>query len=150
MQEIEREIQEIGNLLVIFPKDASRKKQRVSLKELVEADKRIFSLKIYYSQHLYDACERCILVSLNKLAEACGYKLQMVMNPDDEFVSKLFPDDNNISSLREDSFMSDLVRLKSFDDLIVVSAKNRRTSLISTISKATWSEDRHLKDAFLK
>jgi hypothetical protein len=154
VREIEAEIEEIGNLLVIFPKDhpVSRKKQRLGLKDLIEADRRMFSLKTYYSQHLYDACERCILVSLNKLAEACGYKLQMVMNPDDEFVNKLFPGEDNplTSNLRDASFMSDLVRLKSFDDLVVVSAKDRRTSLTSTISRATWSEERKLQDAFLK
>lgn len=135
----------------MLPKDhpVSRKKTKLTLNELIETDKRLLILKNFYANHLYTATERCILVSLNKLAEACGYKLQMVMNSDDEFVNKLFPDDT-FAIPKEVSFMSELIRLKSFDDLIVSSSAGRRTSLTSTISRATWSEERKLQDAFLK
>ena len=150
IKEIEAEIEEIGKLLVTLPKDfvSRNKKSRVTLKDFIEVDKRMLLLKNFYALHLYDACERCILVSLNKLAEACGYKLHMVMNRDEEFVHKLFPEDSMVLR-REASFMSEIVRLKSFDDLVVASAK-RRASLLSTISKANWSDERKLESAYLK
>ena len=154
IKQIEYEIEEIGNMLVIIiPKESSsqtsrKTKSRLGLNELIAMDRRMIVLKNFYSLHLYDACERCILVSLNKLSEACGYKLKMFQNSDDEFVNRLFP----AGSFKEASLTSDneIVRLKSFDELIVSSGPRRRTSLTSTIAKATWCDQRSLDNAFLK
>lgn len=151
-KQVEAEIEEIGKLLITLPKDYvfKNKKQKPTLRDYIEIDKRMLLLKNFYADHLYDACERCILVSLNKLAESCGYQLQMVMNQDEEFINRLFPEDT-LSMRREGSFMSEIVRLKSFDDLVVKSAgQQRRTSLLSTISKATWRDERRLDNAYLK
>lgn len=151
-KEIEAEIEEIGKLLITLPKNFvfKNKKLKPTLRDYIEIDMRMLLLKNFYARHLYDACERCILVSLNKLAEACGYQLQMVMNQDEEFINRLFPEDS-LSMRREGSFMSEIVRLKSFDELVVKSAgKQRRTSLLSTISKATWCDERKLENAYLK
>lgn len=155
IKQIEYEIEEIGNMLVILPKDYTQNstqgrktKSRLDLNELIATDQRMIVLKNFYSLHLYDACERCILVSLNKLSEACGYKLKMFQNSDDEFINRLFP----ASNFKEESLTSEneIVRLKSFDELIVASGPRRRTSLTSTIAKATWCDERCLDNAFLK
>jgi hypothetical protein len=138
-------------MIIVLPNNLppSRRKGKLTLKELTESDKNIINLKKFYSHYLYESLEISILISLNRLAEACGYKLEMFYNQDDEFVNKLFPEDRN---LREDSFIADFVRLKSFDDMVLnsVPARERRSSLSSTISKATWTSDRLLPNAFLK
>ena len=151
IKEIEKEIEEIGNALVKFPKDyvSNRKRSKLSLNELIQVDPRLVQLKKFYATHLYNSLEISILISLNRLAEACGYKLEMFYNQDDDFLSRLFPSEN--SDLTEESFANEFVRIKSFDEMIVHSAKHgRRSSLTSTVSKATWTGERALSNAFLK
>ena len=150
IKEIEKEIEEIGNALVKFPKDyvSNRKRSKLSLNELIQVDPRLVQLKIFYATHLYNSLEISILISLNRLAEACGYKLEMFYNQDDDFLSRLFPSEN--SDLTEESFANEFVRMKSFDEMIVHSAKHGRHSfLTSTVSKATWTGERALSNAFL-
>ena len=142
--QIESEIEEIGNLLVILPKDynSSRKKAKLNLKELIEIEPRLNNLKDFYAHQLYDAFRTCVLDSLCSLAEGCGYQIDMIENVIDDI--------DLLQSERSKSDEVDVIeylRMKSSDNS---SAHSRPLSVSSMISKATWTIERKLEKAFLK
>lgn len=140
--QIEGELEEIGNLVVILPKDyvSSKKlKGKLNFKELSEIEPRLTNLKDFYSHRLYESFRTCVLESLRILAEGCGFQLDLT---DIEDISpELFPNEK-----KDPTDVLEFLRMKSADNS---SIRSRSVSVSSVISKATWTVERKLETAFL-
>ena len=152
ISQIENEIEEIGSLLVVLPRDqnASRKRSRMTLREFIEIEPKLGHLKDFYSVKLYEAFCRSVQNSLNCLAEACGYSIEFEEDlPQNESIIDFFGSQKQTeqasnSALNEATLK--FIRLKSAED---VKSELRPLSATSAICKATWSDERKLEDAYL-
>jgi hypothetical protein len=143
LAQIEFELEEIGNLIIILPKDyvLSRKKAKLNLKELIEIDFKLSYLKDFYAFQLYESFRTCVVESLRSLAEGCGYQIDMIENVIDDI--ELFSNEKNDSNVDVIEFL----RIRSTENS---SIHSRPVSVASAISKATWTIERKMESAFLK
>jgi dynein heavy chain, axonemal len=159
---IEVYIEDIGHLLLLnIPVNTKTKKslKRTKLDDLLKLSDDLTSLKNFYSHLLYDAINQSVLNSLNCLAQACGYKIEInfdnKVNPSDEDAQMneiVTTEDVNVSSslnsLNQKNNGLTYMRLKSSDNLL--NRQERPTTVGTAIAKTNWEKDRRLEDAFLK
>jgi hypothetical protein len=163
IERVELMIEEIGNLLIILPREQSnmsKKKARVSLKDLKELDPKFRFVQDFYSLKLYDALYTCITKSLKILAEGSGYKfeyeeIELDDLDEDHITSKSVVseyeilDDENDDNRR--NYFIDKRMKSSITHTSGLSAKSERPfSTVSVLSKATWTNERKFEDSFLK
>ena len=73
---IESMIEDIGNLLIIWPKEL-KKKTRLSLGDLVRAEPKLNELKAFYSRRLYAAVAASVEDAIGQLVDSCSYDLHV-------------------------------------------------------------------------
>lgn len=163
IERIELIIEEIGNLLVILPREQSnlsKKKSRLSLRDLKEIDPMFRFVQDFYSVKLYDALYTCITRSLKILAEGSGYQfeyeeIELEELNEDIITSKsvvseyeLLEDDNDDN---RKNYFSDRRLKSSVTHTSGLSSKSERPfSTVSVLSKATWTNERKFENSFLK
>ena len=135
---IENEIEEIGNLLIVPPKEMpnSRKKKKPNLKELIQLEPRLDLLKDFYSEKLYNAINLSVLNSLKYLAEGCGYLLDYEESLD-------YIDGSNEASNDTLKYL----RVKSTEDLTRPKNTDRPLSVSSVLLKTSWKNEKELEEA---
>lgn len=148
LTQIEADLEEIGNLVVVLPKDfvSPRKKAKLNFKELSDLEPRLNNLKDFYAHKLYDAFKQCILESLKILAEGCGFQVDMIETFVEDVSPQLFFSENDRTKT-ENIDVIEYLRMKSADNS---SRQSRPVSVASVISKATWTIERKLETAYLK
>ena len=141
-QQIENEIEEIGTLLIVLPKEApnSRKKKKPDLKELIQMEPRLDSLKDFYAERLYNAINVSVLNSLKYLAEGCGYLLDYEDSLD-------YVDTGNELSAESLKYL----RVKSTEDLTRPKQSDQRPLSVSAVlMRTSWNNEQDVeKSSFL-
>lgn len=133
---IEEKIEEIGVVLIVSLNNSasSKKKSKITLKDMLDTEPKLANLKDFYSEKLYKAIADSILKSLQFLAQACGYELT--------------ENSENVNSEGPDALY--YMRLKSGDDLTRKSSQIRPLSVTSVLRDTDWSDNHKLDKAFLK
>ena len=169
LEKVESNIQEIGNLLVIVPKEGSnstRRKSKLNIKDLMDLEPKLAFLKEYYSILLFDSFYSSVNKSLRILAESSGYKFDETMASLDELnndealkyleqnlVEKSYDFENESDNDRFRNVYLSTVRTKSAVSHIsshMDQRNDRPLSTVSALSRATWTSERKFDESYLK
>lgn len=149
---------------MLVPKEAtSRRKNKLTLKDLTEIEPKLKQIIDFYSHKLYDAITHSVMKSLRILAEGSGYKFDMIDEVTDDYYYREDSMLNKTPMVESDELKEDssdtakrnflkIIRIKS-STTHVSSQENyteRAVSTLSTLSKATWSNERKFEESFLK
>lgn len=141
--QIENSLEEIGFLLINLPKDiTSKKKSKISLKDLLEIEPKLDDLKQFYSKKLYKALNSSILNSINCLVSSCGYQSAL----DNIYISK----SDNIDKTKDQDDILRYIRIKSTEDILRNTKGDRPISVSSALEDLSWNNEVKLDNAFLK
>lgn len=144
--QIETQLEEIGYLLINLPKETiSRKKSKLTLKDLLEIEPKLNDLKKFYSEKLYKALNTSVLNSINCLVSSCGY--QSVL--DDMYINDKI--NNDLTTVKSPDDFIKYIRVKSTEDITRKhSSTERPVSVSSALVDLTWNDEVKLDNAFLK
>jgi hypothetical protein len=130
-----------------LPKETtSRKKSKLTLKDLLEIEPKLNDLKKFYSEKLYKALNTSILNSINCLVSSCGYQSAL----DELYIHDNANNDSTATLKSPDDFIK-YIRVKSTEDVTKnQSSKERPISVSSALADLTWNDEVKLENAFLK
>ena len=150
--EIQLRIEQIGCLL-IAPKENpnSKKKSKLTLKELTTLDPKLNELIDFYAENLYMALNDCITNTLKCLAKSCGFQFEEDDSLGMSYAGRNTPEDylkyTRIKSgeqlARPRSSIMRSISGGGTDD-------QRSVSVSKILTKMTWSDERKFEEAFLK
>jgi hypothetical protein len=152
---IENQIEEIGNLLVIIPNEikSSRKKNKLNFSDLIDLEPKIWKLKKFYGDRLYNAIHKGVLNSLNTLAISCGYELKfqdLIEDKDTQSYMINFQTNEDVENANLSASSLKYIRINSSNSELKLNNEKRPLSVASAISTASWNPERKLEDGLLK
>jgi hypothetical protein len=133
--------------LINLPKETTlRKKNKLTLKDLLEIEPKLNDLKTFYSEKLYKALKTSILNSINFLVSSCGYQSAL----DEIYFLDNGSNDSTTNFTNHDDFIK-YIRVKSTEDITRnYSSKDRPVSVSSALVDLTWNDEVKFETAFLK